>query len=636
VRSAGWRALRALVVVAAWAVVGARVLVAQPGPTGSGLSAADEAVRIAIRLEPAAPPTGGEYLLLVQVVLAPGFHLYQKSIRFEWSELRGVGEPRISLPPPAEIPDQFGGGEPVAVYTGDFTITATFPVAGQPGDPAVIRGRLHYQGCTDQLCYPPAAKTIDSSTTIAAREGAAQVVGPPGLTSPSGQAGEPSAIAPATSAPTSPPGRAATSEAVARPGAGARWPAALLGAFLAGLLMSLTPCVYPMIPITAAVVGGAVRRRGSAGASPVRALVASLFYVLGLAMVYALLGLLAASLGAVLRIWLQSAAVRVPIAVVFVGLALVMFRVVPLRVPPGLGVWLQRVGAGGGLLGLVLVGAGAGLVASPCMTAPLAAILLEIARTGDRWLGFWTLFSLAWGMGLVLVLVGTFSGSFLPRAGAWMYGVEKFFGFLLLWGAVWVVGPLVGSDVYRLGVGLVVVAGAVFLGGLDALSPESRFAARSKHFLGLAALALGLVYLVSGLGGVSGIRFAGGGEGEVSAPGIPFLEGNAATLQRALASGGPVLVDFSAEWCAICKELERTTFRDPDVVREAGKFIALKVDFDRDGGVATRYGVVAPPVILLFPFGATAPYRRLAGAVTPEVLIQAMRETRLLQVDFVK
>jgi len=299
-------------------------------------------------------------------------------------------------------------------------------------------------------------------------------------------------------------------------GAGARWPAALLGAFLAGLLVSLTPCVYPMIPITVAVIGGAAARQGRSAASPMRALAASLSYVLGLAMVYALLGLLAASLGGVLRSWLQSAVVRVPVAVIFVALALVMFHVLPLRLPSGLGLRLQQVGSGGGLLGVFLVGAGAGLIASPCMTAPLAAILLEIARTGDRWLGFWTLFALAWGMGLLLVLVGTFSGSFLPRAGAWMYGVERFFGFLLLWGAVWVLEPLLWTGFYEVGVGLVVVAGVVFLGGLDALAPESRFPARGRQFLGLAALAVGLLYLVSGLGTVLGFRFAGGEIGRAS------------------------------------------------------------------------------------------------------------------------
>ena len=629
-RSAGWRARKVLVaVLAAWVLVGAGLLSAQPVPAGGSLLEPEQTVQVTVRLEPAAPPTGGEYLLLAQVVLAPGFHLYQKSVRFEWTELRGVAEPRVSLPPTTEIPDQFGGGGSVAVYASDFTVTAAFPVTGRPGEPIAIQGRLHYQGCTDQLCYRPASQAVSASATIAPAGGTAsgaETTGPaPSVEQPRGPSGPTVATAPPV-----PPadGAAATSTLLEKPAAATSWPLALLGAFVAGLLVSLTPCVYPMIPITAAVVGGAVARQGSARVSAARALAASLFYVLGLATVYALLGLLAASLGGVFRLWLQSPVVRVPIALVFVALALVMFRVVALPLPSGLGLWLQRVGMGGGFLGVFLVGAGAGLVASPCMTAPLAAILLEIARTGDRWLGFWTLFTLAWGMGLVLVLVGTFSGSLLPRAGAWMYGVEKFFGFLLLWGAVWVVEPILGSDLYRLGVGLVVVAGVVFLGGLDALTPESRFTARSKHFLGLAALVLGLLYLVSGLGGVLGVRLGGGAGGEEASAGIPFVEGDAASFQRAVASGRPVLVDFSADWCAICRELERTTFRDPEAVREAGRFTALRVDFDRSGDLVARFAVVGPPTILLFPSGATEPVRRLVGAVTPDELLQAMRETR--------
>jgi thiol:disulfide interchange protein DsbD len=124
------------------------------------------------------------------------------------------------------------------------------------------------------------------------------------------------------------------------------------------------------------------------------------------------------------------------------------------------------------------------------------------------------------------------------------------------------------------------------------------------------------------------MRFAGGSGGGATTPGIPFVEGDAAGLQRALASGRPVLVEFSAEWCAICGELDRTTFREPEVVREAERFVALKVDVDRNGDLVARYGVLGPPTILLFPSGSAAAARQLMGAVTPEELVQALREIR--------
>ncbi len=605
----------ALAAVVFWAAMAGSVP-AQTEFRGSDFLRSAEPIEVTIRLEPAAPPAGGECMLLAQVVLAPGVHLYQESLRFELTETRGVDQPRVSLPPAEEIPDPFGlgPGGSVAVYEDALTLTAVFPVTGSAGDTLVIRGELHYQGCTDEVCYPPASKAFSYHATIAASaEPSAEPTARPRPV--------------ATETPSTLPSRIA---AVQEPEPAApAWVSALVGAFVAGLLLSLTPCVYPMIPITAAVVAGATarpgREGGEAGAAG-RAFLASLIYVLGLSLVYALLGLASASLGGVLRRWLQSAVVRVPMAAVFAFLALVMFGALRFEFSGGLGTRLQRLGARSGFFGLFLIGAGAGLVASPCLAAPLAAVLIQIARTGDRWLGFWTLFSLAWGMGIILVVAGTFSGSLLPRAGAWMYLVKNLFGFVMLWAVVWILQPLLGSDVYHLSVGLVVVAAVVYLGGLDALVAESGVLQRTKRFAGLAALALGMVYLVLGLGGLLGLEL--GGKGGASQQGIRFIESDTQGLDAALASGQPVLVSFHAEWCGVCKQLDRTTFRDPEVVQEASRFIALKVDFDANADLANRYRVINVPTTLVFAPGESARPRSLVGKVSAEELLAEMRQVR--------
>jgi len=593
-------------------------LAAQPVLPSTDITGADEPAQVTIRLEPAAPPTGGEYTLLAQVVLAPGIHLYRRSLRFEWSDLQGVGEPQVRLPSATEVPDPLdpSGGGVIFVYQDALTVRAVFPVTGAVGDRLVLRGALHYQVCTDQLCYPPASAAFDHSATIVAATGLSAL---------------PERAADSRPRPTPrPPVAVEGAEPEdARP-AVLKWASALVGAFVAGLLLSLTPCIYPMIPITAAVVAGAVGRGASAeGGRPTtgKAFVASLIYVLGLSLVYALLGLASASAGAVFGSWLQSPVVRVPMAVVFVFFALVMFGVVRFELPGGLGARLQRFGARGGFFGVFLVGAGAGLLASPCVSAPLAALLLQIARTGDRWLGFWTLFSMAWGMGMILVVAGTFSGALLPRAGAWMYVVKNLFGFVMLWATVWVLQPLLGSHLYYVGVGLTVVAAVVYLGGLDALTADSSLAQRTRRFVGLVALAAGMVYLVLGLGGMLGLS-VGDGVGESARPGIPFVETDARGLDSALASGRAVLVDFRADWCVICKEMERTTFHDPEVVNEAARFVALKVDVDKNPDLAARYGVLGVPVVLLFAPGETVPARRLVARTSAERLLGAMRQVR--------
>jgi thiol:disulfide interchange protein DsbD len=381
-----------------------------------------------------------------------------------------------------------------------------------------------------------------------------------------------------------------------------------------------------LIPITAAVIAGSVglragadRRRGHLA----RAVVASFIYVMGLALVYALLGLVSASLGAVVRTWLQSALVRIPMAALLVLLALVMLDAVGFGNVAGPGAWLQRLGGRGGIVGLFFVGMGAGLVASPCLVAPLVGILTYVAQTGDRWMGFWTLFAMAWGMSIVLILAGVFSGGLLPRAGAWMYTVRNLIGFLLLWAALWALRPLIPDSVYVMVTGLIVMAGVVYVGALDALTAESGFMARTGRFLGLVALVLGVGLFLLGLVELTHLEFT-----HEETPALEFRSADARVLDAVLATDEPVLLDFAADWCVLCRELEETVFKDPSVLQEADGFRLLRVDVDRNADLVRRYRIFGVPTLLVFSANGDTPSDRLDADINAGTLISALRKAR--------
>lgn len=406
-------------------------------------------------------------------------------------------------------------------------------------------------------------------------------------------------------------------------------------AFVTGLLLSFSPCTYPMIPITVSIFAGQQRSIG-------RGFIMSLFYVGSMAVVYGIMGLIVSLVGGVFGAWLASPGVVIGIVVVFVIFALSMFGLYELQVPAGLRNKLGRQAGGGGIGGAVLLGIVAALVVSPCVGPFVAGILLYIATAGSPVVGFLVLFVFAIGLGTLYIVIGTFSSSIasLPGSGGWMEQVKKFFGFVLLLMGVYFLRTLVSPEVTAMATAVILLALGIFGGGVDRLSPESGFFLRTKKFVGVIALVIG-IYLMGGTLIQSGfilppasewLPVAGveGGKQEKSL--IKWNDDLESALEMAKSSGKPVLIDTWATWCINCKVLEKKTFNNASVAQEAERFVAIKVQLETaDTPIAkdfmARFGLKhysLPTTVLLDSSGNVR--RVLQGVVEPNDMINELRK----------
>jgi len=492
------------------------------------------------------PLSGGTFDVVAEFALDDTVHLYRDKLDIKWTTLLGAEFKEFVFPPAKKVPDALAEtpGQTIAVFEGSVKIIARMTVTAREGEAIRISGKLAHQSCTDDTCFPPEEEPFQFSLTAGEGGGSRSLLG---------------------------------------------W---ILIGFLTGIGLSLTPCVYPMIPVTAAVIGA--RREGGFFS----ALAASLVYVLGLSIVYAVIGLLVAVPGSGARSFLASAYVLVPVSLLFVALAVVMLAGLNFAAPTGFTAKLQGMLAGKkGMATTFALGAVSGLVAGPCIAAPLAAVLVKIAQTGDTMLGFWTLFALAWGMGVPLILFGTATG-LMPKAGAWMEWIKKLLGFVLLWAAVYFVASIIGRTAYEILFALILIVGAVYLGGLDALTRESTFFERLQKVVGVVALIYAAVLVFSAMGP----RRVETGPSAAETPGAAqsiFRPGTQAAVDEAIAQGRPVALDFTADFCGICKVLDRNLFTKPEAAKAAEGISCFKIDFDKEKELVKRYAIFGPPAVVL-------------------------------------
>ncbi len=547
----------------------------------------------------------------VRYAIADGYYLYRERFRFAAEPATvTLGQPQF---PKGEIhEDRFFGKQ--ETYRKEVRIR--LPVESSGADR--VKLLVTSQGCADVgVCYVPQVQSAELRLASAER-------------TRSSIFGKDEPLA-------SSPGRIADSVASDEMRfagvleSGRLW-AVMAVFFGAGLLLTFTPCVLPMIPILSGIIvgeGREVTRR--------RAFLLSLAYVFGMAVTYTAIGVGAALSGSLLSAALQNAWVLGAFAAIFVLLALSMFGFYELQLPAS---WNARLAdasnrLSGGRWGAVgLMGVLSAAIVSPCVVAPLAGALLYIGQTRDTLLGGAALFSMAIGMGAPLVLVGVSGGMLLPKAGEWMRAVKQFFGVLLLAVAVWIIAPVIPVAVQMLLWAALLVGSGVFLRALEPLPQGASGWTRLWKAVGILALLAGLA---QGIGALSGARdplrplvgvFADSPEAQQS-PAFETVRTLADLDARLKIAGKPVLLDFYADWCVSCKEMERFTFSDPLVRARLGGMTLLRADVTantaEDKALLKRYRLFGPPGIIFFDAsGREIEGVRVIGYQSPEKFMKSL------------
>ncbi|TKU51132.1 protein-disulfide reductase DsbD [Citrobacter sp. wls714] len=497
-----------------------------------------------------------------------GYYLYRKQISITPSQA-DIAE--VKLPPGVWHEDEFYGKS--EIYRKQLNIPVTVNRAASGATLTVT-----YQGCADAgFCYPPETKTVPLSEVSAAVGGAPATV-------------------PVTEAPEE------------KPQPAAQLPFSALWALLIGIGIAFTPCVLPMYPLISGIVLGG-KQRLSTG----RALLLTFIYVQGMALTYTALGLVVAAAGLQFQAALQHPYVLIGLAIIFTLLALSMFGLFTLQLPSSLQTRLTLLSnrqQGGSPGSVFTMGAIAGLICSPCTTAPLSAILLYIAQSGNMWLGGGTLYLYALGMGLPLMLITVFGNRLLPKSGPWMEQVKTAFGFVILALPVFLLERIIG-DVW--GVRLWSLLGVAFFSWAFITSLQAKHA--WMRIVQIVLLATALVSVRPLQDWAFGTPHA---QTQTHLNFTPVASVEALNQALAQAKGRPVMLDLYADWCVACKEFEKYTFSDPQVQQALGDTVLLQADVTannaKDVALLKHLQVLGLPTILFFDAeGKEHPEARVTG-----------------------
>ena len=542
----------------------------------------------------------------VQFTIAPAYYMYQSRFAFALNgEEDGVGQPDF---PPAIITYDPTFDKDMAVYRSQVRLRVPL-VAGEASALQPAEFAISYQGCADAgLCYSPITETVQ----LVAVDGGYQAQGKwvvaalPELAPTVAASGSGSGFTEALRL---------NDTGLAGFLAQSSWLEMLALAFVFGLLLSFTPCVLPMVPILLSIIAG---QGVAATDSRWRGLSLAAAYVLGMSLVYTALGVAAGLVGASLAVWLQTPWVLSLFAIILAVLALSMFDVYHLQVPARLQSALQgRVSklTGGRYGAVFLMGMVSALIVGPCVAAPLAGVLLFISQTGDVVLGGSALFALAWGSGVLLLVVGASSGALLPKAGQWMNGVKYGFGLLLLATAWWLVSSVLPVWLLMLGWAVLAIWAAVLLGAFRAVAANAGVLPSLLKGVGilLAVWAIALTIGVASGGRsvlqpLSGLGLGGAGIGTAgAAAATPVFQPvtSVAELDAILAATQqPVLLDFYADWCVSCIEMEQFTFSQAQVAQQMERMVLLQADVTNntaeDRALLARFNLFGPPGIIFF------------------------------------
>ena len=571
---------------------------------------------------------------------APNIHVYKDSLA------ASLGDKNLNSHlnfPKSEIYDER------EVYTGKFSLFVPINLLKGLSGGENFTLKLEYQGCAkDGICYQPQVLKFGVKKNLAGYS-VAQII----------EAAEPEFAGS--------PAPLSEQDSIAASLGSANFLLSLATFFGYGLLLSLTPCIFPMIPILSSIIIS--KQAGSAqdgknGAANLNAVdensvkfdssnphaknvksknsratsgfFLSLIYVFAMACAYAVAGVAASVFGSGVQSALQTPTVLIGFSLVFVALALSMFGLYELQMPLAMQNALnKKAQSKGGIIGVFAMGFLSALIASPCVAAPLAGALLYIAQSGNALFGGLALFTMGLGMGVPLLLIGASSGKILPRPGAWMDKIKTLFGFIMLIMAVWLSARVLGTRVELLLYGVIGVFASVFFGAFDATKDE--YGNGKKLLKGTALLTF--IYSVllivgsflgakSALNPLEGFKNAGGAGVNLSKNEPNFIAvSNLTELENEVKSSSkPVLIDFYATWCASCNELDEITFKDEAVLKKLENFTLLRVDVTKnssdDAQIMKKFGLIGPPAILFFRAGShmqdELKNARLIGFYPPE------------------
>jgi thiol:disulfide interchange protein DsbD len=506
--------------------------------------------------------------------------------------------------------------EELLVYDGSVTtlrVPVTVASGATPGA-HVLHAKLRYQACNDQLCLAPVTIPFDLTIEV--------IASAPGAAAATGSGAGSTARASADTGTTPIPGAGFVSAPPAGGGATSAVPSnpitrlfergsflAFLGLFLIGLALNLTPCVYPMLGVTVSIFGT------RASASPLRAFGLASVYVLGMAAMYSALGVAAALTGTLFGSWLSNPWVLLAFAALMAALALSMFGLYELNPPYWL---LSRLGGSGAtsVAGVFLSGLVVGVFAAPCTGPPVVALLALVGAKGDPVFGFTAFFTLALGLGAPYLVLGTFSNLLqrLPRSGVWMVWVKKAFGTLMLGLSLYFVTVAVRPGLLPWVIPAAAIVAGVYLGFLERSVTLPAFR-RLQWLAGALAIVTGVTMLLAAPRPARALVFE------------PLAAG---ALERVAASDRPLILDFSADWCIPCHELEIRTFTDASVIAKGKEFRRVRVDLTRYDSEESqrareRFGIRGvPTIVFLTPDGREVRAARVEGFLPPARFIERM------------
>jgi thiol:disulfide interchange protein DsbD len=626
------------------------LLVAAPAQAGNDFLPSEQAFRVS------AQSTDAKTVEL-RFAIEPGYYMYRERFGFE-------AQPDVKLNPAVPAGKvKYDATFEKNVETYRDAVVVPVSVEGAGGE---FKLSVTSQGCADKgLCYPPRTDDFKVEATGGAITRVTLLAPDPsagwggGSTAAAGTAAAVVAAAtvPATATATA---GADASTASASPGAAAQAAApssnsvesalksgsllSVVAVFaLAGVLLSFTPCVLPMVPILSSIIVGQ-----GAAVSRLRGLSLAVSYSLGMALVYTAFGVVAGLLGEGLAAALQNPWVLGAFALLLAGLSLSMFGFYELQMPSFIQSKVTETSGrlqGGRFLGVFAMGGMSALIVGPCVAAPLAGALVYISQTKDVVIGGVALFSLACGMSVPLLLVGVSAGSLLPRAGAWMESVKRFFGVLLLAVAVWLVSPVIPGSIVMLMWGALLLVCAVYMHVFDRLPDGARGWQKLFKGVGVLMAIVGIAQVTGALsGGADAVQplahlasanraAAGSGGGTEAHAGVAFRRvKTVAELDAAVkAAGKPVMLDFYADWCVSCKEYERFTFRDTKVREKLDNMLLLQVDVTAntadDKALLKRFGLFGPPGIVFFDAaGQEKEQHRVIGYEPSDQFLQSLQE----------